>query len=111
VASHVLVSTRRLVDGALVVEASGEVDFGNAGKLRQALVEMVGRVRPPRVVVDLSRVTFLDSVGISALVAGYRAAAGLGAGFTVRDPSPFVLRQLAITGLAPLFGCAAAAGS
>ena len=52
-----------------------------------------------------NHVTFIDSLGLSALVAGYQAAGRVGARFTVANPAPFVYRQLAISGLADLFGC------
>lgn len=44
--------------------------------------------------VDLLYVTFIDSTGLGALVAGYRVARGVGVPFTIRQPSPFLETQL-----------------
>jgi anti-anti-sigma factor len=46
----------------------------------------------------------MDSTGIGALVVGLNTARDIGADFVVRNPSPFVLRQLHITGLTEVFG-------
>lgn len=65
-----------LLGGATgVVAVSGELDIATASALRDALTEATDRgIR--RLVVDLSRVTFVDSVGIGAIV---RAKRDLGA--------------------------------
>jgi anti-anti-sigma factor len=88
----------RGADGGVIVEVRGEMDLVCAGRLREALVD-ASRQRPARVVVDLTHVTFIDSTGIGALVAGYDAAHALGVRFTIRRPSPFLAAQLRQTGL------------
>jgi anti-anti-sigma factor len=55
-------------------------------------------------IVDLTYVTFMDSMGVGALVAGHNAARETGTVFRLRNPSEFVHRQLRVTGLAELFG-------
>jgi anti-anti-sigma factor len=50
-------------DGVLVAEVTGEIDLSNAEELgEQILAELPGDARA--VVIDLSQVGFLDSVGI-----------------------------------------------
>ena len=63
------------------------------------------------IIVDLTFVTFMDSMGIGTLVAGYNAAREIGARFVLRNPSEFVHRQLRVTGLAEMFGLSATAPS
>jgi anti-anti-sigma factor len=94
----VVISRTREGDGAVVVEVRGEIDLGSVDVLRKALNE-AAELRPPRVVVDLSNVTLIDSSGLSALVNGRYAAHILGVPFAVRRPSPFVTTQLLKTGL------------
>jgi anti-sigma B factor antagonist len=94
-----LINTRQVSDGSAVVEIHGEVDISSAPRLWQVLVDTATELRPTRVVVDLQYLTFIDSTGIGALVAGRNAARPLGVGFTVRNPSPFVTTQLRQTGL------------
>ena len=86
-------------DGGVVVEVRGEIDMACADRLRDELVDTVTRLRPARLVVDLLHVTFIDSTGVGALVAGRNAARTVGIRFSVRQPSAFVVTQLRQTGL------------
>jgi anti-sigma B factor antagonist len=99
-----LVTSQRLADGAAIIDVRGELDVTTVSAFRNLLVDTITRERPARVVVDMLRVTFMDSTGIGALVVGYNTAHEVGADFVVRNPSPFVLRQLHITGLTDVFG-------
>lgn len=86
-------------DGGVVVEIRGDIDLACADRLREVLLDIATHLRPTRVVVDLLHVTFIDSTGIGALVAGRTAAHSLGFPFTIRRPSSFVVAQLRQTGL------------
>lgn len=55
--------------------------------------------RLTRLIVDLRRVSFLDSSGISALVAGYRAAHQRGIGYLLTNPRNMVWSVLQVTGV------------
>lgn len=92
------INPMRNAEGAAVIEVRGEVDTANAQRLRQ-LISDACRQRPTAIIVDLLFVTFIDSVGIGALVAGYNAAGRLGIPYRVRRPSPFITRQLRQIGL------------
>lgn len=94
----ITISTSLAVDGATVVSVRGEIDVSVAEELLNALTDEVIRRRPPRLVVDLLHVTFLDSAGMNALVAAYRAAQRRGTILVVREPSEFVARQMRVTG-------------
>ena len=71
--------------------------------------------RPERIELDMHGVTFIDSVGISALVAAFQLAGVSGVKLVVTRPSRFAHRQLWVTGLLGLFGdpepCAGLRGS
>jgi len=94
-----LINTLHGTDGSVLVEVRGEIDLLCAERLERIFVETATRRRPARIVVDLLHVTFIDSTGIGALVAGRNAAHALGIGFTVRQPDGFVAGQLRQTGL------------
>jgi len=89
----------RGADGTVVVDVRGEIDLGSAERLRTVITDVATRLRPPRLIVDVLHVTFIDSVGIGSLAAGSNAARAAGIGFTLRHPSAFVTAQLRQTGL------------
>lgn len=94
----ITISTSFAVDGSTVVDVRGEIDVSVCGELLNALREEIARRRPPKLVVDLLHVTFLDSAGMNTLIAAYREAKRLGTSFVVRHPSEFVARQMRVTG-------------
>jgi anti-sigma B factor antagonist len=99
-----VMTTRRQSDGAIVVDVRGSLDAATVDALRHALVSTLHGERPVSMIVDLTFVTFMDSMGVGALVSGYNAARETGSRFVLRNPSEFVHRQLRITGLAEMFG-------
>jgi anti-anti-sigma factor len=92
-------NTMRLTDGTIVVDVRGEVDFPRVGALQDSILAKVTAARPPRVVIDLSLVTFMDSAGLGALVTIQQAAADYGVPVSVTNPSPFVARLMDVAGL------------
>jgi anti-anti-sigma factor len=87
-----------------VIDVQGELDVGAVTAFRAFLVDTVTRQRPQRVVLDMQRVTFMDSTSIGALVVAYNTARETGVEFAIHDPSQFVRRELEMTGLAEFFG-------
>ena len=66
-AAHLVVSHRHEPAGT-VIEAVGEVDLTTAPQLREALLGAVGHTGKSGVIVDLSKVDFIDSAGLALLV-------------------------------------------
>ncbi len=91
-------------DEVVVVTPFGEVDRDTAPQLRARLSEAVRLAGAGVVDVDLRHVTFLDSSGIGALLAGHRLAGDHGARLQVRDPSPSVRTVLEVTNVWRLLG-------
>jgi anti-anti-sigma factor len=63
------------------------------------LAEDILRDKPPRLVLDLPRVTFFCAAGVRALLRIRRAVTAGAGQLILRDPSPITLRVLAITGM------------
>jgi anti-anti-sigma factor len=63
------------LQGCVISRLVGEVDMTRAGDLEGHLCSMVEQ---GHVVVDLSRVTFLDSTALAAMIVAYRRANILG---------------------------------
>lgn len=65
------ISLRRLEDGLAVLSLEGELDFASGSELRHEL-SRIATERQPRVVVEVSGVTFIDSTGLNTLASGAR---------------------------------------
>jgi anti-sigma B factor antagonist len=68
----------------LVSEWHGDVDISNAHALAEQVCARIAGSGTSSVVIDLGRVTFLDSSGISALVMIRAAASASGVDLTLR---------------------------
>lgn len=86
---------------AVTVTVAGDVDLAAADTLWSVLDEYV---RPgAQVLVDCSRVAFLDSMGLRTLIRAQHKATSSGARLTLSAPSEAVLRVLQLAGVADLF--------
>jgi anti-sigma B factor antagonist len=57
-----------------VVRVSGEVDFSNVGRLKDAIDEALRR-SPHGFVLDLSPTSYVDSAGVAAIISAYQRLA------------------------------------
>ncbi|MDH6622523.1 anti-anti-sigma factor [Streptomyces sp. LBL] len=92
-----LVVTRDTIDGVTVLSGHGEIDSGSAPVLRDALPP-ADQSAGPRIVIDLSRVTFMDSSGINALVSAHQSVRESGR-LQLADVQDSVMRTLQPAGL------------
>lgn len=93
------VATAPVGEHALRVTVAGEVDLATADEVRQSVHAALAE-RPGRVEVDLASTTFVDAVGVRALVDSARAADDAGVHLSVCNPHGIVARVLAVTGAA-----------
>jgi anti-sigma B factor antagonist len=85
--------------GRAVLAVSGAIDLQTRVQLLEAGHHALAS-SPPRLVLDLDNVTFIDSTGIGALVELGHDASDSGGGLVLRNPSRRVIRILEISGLA-----------
>ncbi|WP_221353420.1 STAS domain-containing protein [Streptomyces beigongshangae] len=90
-------------DGIRVVTVRGEIDHAVSGLLGEALLAVDHE--PPRIVVDLGGVTFMDSSGINAFIAAHRAASGAQGWLRIAAAQEAVLRVLRLVGVDALIPC------
>lgn len=81
---------------ATVVSVSGEVDVATAPELDEKLATVAAS---PRVVVDLSGVTFLDSSGLGVLIKALKRVKDTGGSLVLVITEPRILKVFTITGL------------
>jgi anti-sigma B factor antagonist len=83
---------------SLLVTASGEVDIATAPELENALLQAEANLSGlTSLVLDISGVTFLGSVGINIMMRFHHRCATAGLSFTVSGPHGTVARVLRIT--------------
>jgi anti-anti-sigma factor len=84
----------------VVVKLVGEIDLSTAPRLSSAVAELL-LTTPPRVVLDMTEVTFCDSQGLGTLVVLSRKATLAHSCLVLTNVGDFLLRVLDITGLRP----------
>lgn len=85
-------------DGWQVLTLAGDVDVATAPRLRDRLVQLITD-GPPRLVVDMSGLSFIDSMGLGALVSGLKRARAHDGDLRLAGPTDHVAKVLAITRL------------
>jgi anti-anti-sigma factor len=85
----------------LVVE--GEIDITSGDSLKGTGIRLAEELAPNPLDVDLSAVSFIDSSGISALIAIRNAAREAGGSLVISKASPAVLRLFELSGLRESF--------
>ncbi|MHB1930900.1 MAG: STAS domain-containing protein [Acidimicrobiales bacterium] len=95
------------MDGVHVVSLYGQLDLANAQRVREMLVETGGT----SLVVDLSRLQFMDSSGIAALLGARNEIITAGQEFELRGAQGIVRRVLEVSGLSYLLAAADADGA
>jgi anti-sigma B factor antagonist len=86
-----------------VVSLAGELDLLSAPRVR-AVMTTVQADATERVVVDLTGLSYMDSVGIGLLVSSRQRLEAVGRRLSLRNPEPAVRRLLQITGLEDYLG-------
>lgn len=84
----------------VVITVSGDLDYTTAPGLRLRLNETIDEHPRSVICVDMSAVTFMDSVGLGVLIFAYKLAVRAGSTLTVVNPSRRVAGVLDTTGMA-----------
>ena len=97
---------RRAQDGPLtVVAAGGEVDAYTGPELLEALTDSLEQNEGPTwLLVDLTEVQYLDSIGLGILVQAAKQAADGGGALAVACHTPVVLKVFDISGTRQMLG-------
>ncbi|REF00174.1 STAS domain-containing protein [Thermomonospora umbrina] len=86
-----------------VLGLSGELDVAGIATLNRRVDEACGARTPPRLVIDMTSVTFMDSCGLGGLVRSWKRVGGLQGRFVLVGLQPRVARVLDITGMRRAF--------
>jgi len=90
-------------DGIEVVNVEGEIDIYTAPRLRELLIDLVGK-GGYQLVVNLEKVGFLDSTGLGVLVGGLKRVRPHDGSLDLVCTQERILKIFKITGLTKVFG-------
>ena len=83
--------------GCAIVTAAGEIDYSHLTGLRERLFDVAASGAP--LVIDLDRVSCIDSVGLATLIGAANRAAAHGGSLQVGRARPKIRRLVRLTGL------------
>ncbi|AQZ62579.1 hypothetical protein BKM31_14920 [[Actinomadura] parvosata subsp. kistnae] len=87
----------------IVARVVGELDYASAGLLHQEIKDAWATTQPAGLVVDLSGLTFCDSMGVGVLVLLLRQSREQQSNLVLSGVPPLLERILTITGLRTAF--------
>jgi anti-sigma B factor antagonist len=96
------ITVRKTNDTTAVVAVAGEIDVYTSPVLQGRLVEVL-RDGSSNIVLDLSKVTFLDSTGLGVLITALKRCRNAEGDLELVTAQPNVLKVLEITGLNDVF--------
>lgn len=83
----------------LLITLCGEVDHHSAADLRRDVDALLCQLRPAKMVLDLSGVSFMDSSGLGFIMGRYSLLRELGGSMVITQPSPATQRILQLAGI------------
>ncbi|MBE6613788.1 MAG: STAS domain-containing protein [Ruminococcaceae bacterium] len=98
-------------DGCLTVYLEGDIDHHSAQTIRSRIDTKLFLTRPRELVLDLSRVNFMDSAGLGLILGRFTKAAELGVQFRLASPNRHIQKILDLAGMERLIPITAARSS
>jgi anti-sigma B factor antagonist len=96
------ISARR-IDQTTIFDVSGDIDLANSPEVRKALLRELREIRTPRVVMNLTKVRYIDSSGVASLVEGLKASRDTGSRFLLFGLSASAREVLQLSRLLKIF--------
>jgi anti-anti-sigma factor len=98
-----LISAARKTGDALVLAIRGEIDLHNSPELRGAMLDLMSRTNPKRLVLDLGQVPYMDSSAIAVMVEALQKLRKIGGRVFLLNLQPRVKGLLEIARLVSIF--------
>ena len=92
----------RHVDDVIIVDLEGRLVLGVGDELLRDVMNELLAEEWKKIVLNLRKVTIMDSSGIGEVVAGWKLARRFGASVKLLRPGPQIQRTLRLTQLLPL---------
>ncbi len=86
----------------LTVYLSGELDHNRAAGIRTAVDSRINSLRPKKLELDFSGVSFMDSSGIGLIMGRYRAVGLIGGELKIKNVPDSLSRIIELSGVTTL---------
>ena len=93
----------RRMDQVTIFDVSGDIDLANSPEMRKTLLQEMRDRKTPRVIVNMTKVRYIDSSGVASLVEGLKASRDLGLRFILFGLNPAPREVLQLSRLLKLF--------
>jgi anti-sigma B factor antagonist len=93
----------RRTDKITIFDVTGDIDLANSPEVRKALLKELKETKTPRVVMNLTKVRYIDSSGVASLVEGLKASRDSGSRFILYGLSPSAREVLQLSRLLKIF--------
>jgi len=93
----------KVVDGVMLVDLRGRITLGPETEAVRSKLRQLLNAGQHRIILNLGEVTYLDSVGLSTLVAGFTSARNVGGDLKLLHLPRGVQQLLQITRLSTVF--------
>lgn len=93
----------RLVEDVVVVDLAGRIEIGESSSVLRLILQTLVEEGKRRVILDLGKVTAIDSSGLGTMVAGYATFEKAAGRLKLMNLSPKVAELLTITKLYIVF--------
>jgi anti-sigma B factor antagonist len=93
----------RRIEKTTIFDVSGDIDLANSPEVRKALLRELKENRTPKVVMNLSKVRYIDSSGVASLVEGLKASREAGSRFILFGLSASAREVLQLSRLLKIF--------
>lgn len=91
--------TYEICENDLVITLEGEIDHHSAVSVRKDIDELIFDLRPKRVILNLSSISFMDSSGLGLIMGRYSLVKELGGSLLLQSPSVAVMKILSLAGM------------
>ncbi len=89
----------KIDSGVLEIKLMGEIDHHSAVNVRSDIDGLIFDLRPQKVVLDLSEISFMDSSGLGLIMGRYALIKDFGGTLSLRAPTVAVMKILTLAGM------------